>query len=574
MPRKSEASKDLEHKDLKEAKGEKSAVLPTWQPEPDQPSSLEKFIRHCRTEKCSDFQAGHCEQHKPKMQCFNFHFEGQRRRSPISADGTLRYWELPCKWLSQPSKCPKGEHCTLAHSKGEISYHPAKYKTRVCNGSDCQKATCCFAHSEKELRCKAAARYSFHAASRGSKDVEETEENEEPPGPPLVDLRTFKVFPCRKSRGVQHDRKLCPFFHNPRDRRRPPGTYSAEPCEECFDSMAEQREGATSSRSSCSRGDSCTFCHNRPELLYHESVFKRRFCATFPKVETCQRGDLCAFAHSREEVRVELLKPEEEKFMVDWISAKEVSDPYLEVPPEVVDFFTCRFKTLWCPYGTQHGWHECLYAHTDQDWRRRPELGYSSEPCPEWAKHVGERLSYDERCPNGLRCRFAHGSKEQLYHPLYYKTMPCTDWASTGSCPRGPQCAFFHRPSEQRQVVLEQKESKMEGSLRVPEVLSVAQLEAALSRGFMSVEGCDPRLEGPLASAAASVDGATTLGMRTSFGSLASLASLASSNSGSPAICPLPLPGSSEPAYVRLSQMAPWPLGSCPEEVAGNYFRL
>ena len=179
--------------------------------------------------------------------------KGQRRRSPISADGTLRYWEflwqnaswkqihehveamcilswylptgsfclpnqdlrdsrlkfelrLPCKWLSQPSKpnaqwkhqpsqitdlewlrangklrlkvyqtfivhklhvfcqslppwilhenraesiikvrncevqltrfrCPKGEHCTLAHSKGEISYHPAKYKTRVCNGA-------------------------------------------------------------------------------------------------------------------------------------------------------------------------------------------------------------------------------------------------------------------------------------------------------------------------------------------------------------------------------------------------------------------------------------------------------
>lgn len=32
--------------------------------------------------------------------------------------------------------------------------------------------------------------------------------------------------------GVQHDRKLCPFYHNPRDRRRPPGTYSADPCDE------------------------------------------------------------------------------------------------------------------------------------------------------------------------------------------------------------------------------------------------------------------------------------------------------------------------------------------------------
>eukprot|EP00913_Durusdinium_trenchii_P020075 g18865.t1 len=286
MPRKSEASKKEEHKELNS-----KSDLPKWQPEPDQPSSLEKFIRYCRTEKCSNFQAGHCELHKPKMQCFNFHFEGQRRRSPLGADGTLQYWELPCKWISQSSKCPRGDQCTLAHSKGEISYHPAKYKTRVCNGSDCQKATCCFAHSDKDIN--AAARYSHHSAS-GLKDVpEETEENwDEAPGQsqkpilkrkPTVDLSTFKVFPCRKSRGIQHDRKLCPFFHNPRDRRRPPGTYSAEPCDECFDSMAEQREGATSSRSSCSRGDSCRFCHNRPELLYHESVFKRRFCATFPK---------------------------------------------------------------------------------------------------------------------------------------------------------------------------------------------------------------------------------------------------------------------------------------------------
>ena len=27
-----------------------------------------------------------------------------------------------------------GDRCLFAHSKGEISYHPAKYKTRLCNG--------------------------------------------------------------------------------------------------------------------------------------------------------------------------------------------------------------------------------------------------------------------------------------------------------------------------------------------------------------------------------------------------------------------------------------------------------
>ena len=148
--------------------------------------------------------------------------QGQRRRPPIGEDQRLRYWELgtklqafglstvpdlqrlPCKWISQPNKllaqrerdardargvqgacracrCPLGDRCTLAHSKGEISYHPAKYKTRVCNGArpalhsfarrfasrcihlalcffasgaDCQKATCCFAHLDKESRAE------------------------------------------------------------------------------------------------------------------------------------------------------------------------------------------------------------------------------------------------------------------------------------------------------------------------------------------------------------------------------------------------------------------------------------
>lgn len=581
MPRSFE--KKDEEEDKREGQG---PALPSWQPEPEH-GDLERFIRYCRTSKCPDFQAGHCELHKP-MQCFHFHFEGQRRRGVLGLDGKLCYWELPCKWISQPNKCHLGERCIFAHSKGEISYHPAKYKTRLCNGGDCQKATCCFAHSEKELRSKAVARYSHGMAAERPKESKESKEQEEPKEEPkelkesdeglsggprslgasgsgatsanarsleAVDLKTFKVFPCRKGRGV-HDRKLCAFYHNPRDRRRPPACgYRPEPCPECFDS--DSREGA----SSCSLGDDCGLCHSRLELLYHDSVFKKRFCATFPKVSSCQRGDLCAFAHHREEVRVGLLKLEEEELMAEWLSVPEDSrSPEMQL--RAVDFFTRRFKTLWCPYGTQHSWHECLYAHTDQDWRRRPELGYSSEPCTEWAKHVGERLPYNERCPRGLRCGFAHGSKEQLYHPSYYKTMPCTDWAATGQCPRGPQCAFYHGADEQRILREASSPSAAVAGASMGRVLSVQELEASLAaRTVQDVcAACATRLEP--ASVAGSVDGATTLsgrsGMRTSFGSLASLASLASSNSatGSPAVGPHGVPlVELEPAYVRLPPM-------------------
>merc|ERR1719162_1267011 len=44
------------------------------------------------------------------------------------------------------------------------------------------------------------------------------------------------------------------------------------------------------------------------------------------------------------------------------------------------------------------------------------------------------------RCLSGMACPFAHGAKEQLYHPHFYKTTPCSE----GSCRRGPLCAFTH----------------------------------------------------------------------------------------------------------------------------------
>lgn len=92
-----------------------------------------------------------------------------------------------------------------------------------------------------------------------------------------------------------------------------------------------------------------------------------------------------------------------------------------------------------------------------------PVLGYGSEPCPYWSK---SRVwsEYGSRCPHGHRCPYSHGSKEQLYHPSYYKTMPCRvtstvldiyrhvgcDWKSRGKCPRGELCAFYHHTSERR----------------------------------------------------------------------------------------------------------------------------
>ncbi|KAL8447619.1 hypothetical protein Emag_004229 [Eimeria magna] len=96
----------------------------------------------------------------------------------------------------------------------------------------------------------------------------------------------------------------------------------------------------------------------------------------------------------------------------------------------------------------------------NQHWWQHPLFGiwllgagYGSEPCPAWNKDV-HSADYGRRCPHGTLCPYSHGSKEQLYHPSYYKTMPCMDYRARDrggvSCPRGTLCAFYHEASERR----------------------------------------------------------------------------------------------------------------------------
>jgi len=137
-------------------------------------------------------------------------------------------------------------------------------------------------------------------------------------------------------------------------------------------------------------------------------------------------------------------RPQERSPRRGRVRVPEEGDNYSE------EFFITQFKVLWCPIGVQHNWQHCVYAHNYQDARRHPAMGYGPQPCPHWDKK--ERApSYAARCPNGVLCPFAHGAKEQLYHPSYFKTVLCWDFTHTKEgCPRGNLCAFYHQKSERR----------------------------------------------------------------------------------------------------------------------------
>lgn len=267
-------------------------------------------------------------------------------------------------------------------------------------------------------------------------------------------INEFKTMPCGLEGSMSsHDHRCCPFYHSERDRRRlvcgegsDVPLYSAEPCSQQFDDHRV-----------CPKGDSCGYCHSTAELLYHPDFFRKRLCHQAKK---CPRGRFCAFAHSRQEL------------LVPHFSEVEELEP-------TENFIAWRFKTQWCPIGGPHDWENCVYAHTYRDWRRVPTLGYSSRPCPHWVQSVTSgpaELTYTDRCPRGMACPLAHGAKEQLYHPQFYKTSPCSE----ANCKRGVLCAFTHGAHDLRRP---RNDDPLPSSVREP-ILEAMELLGASQPTF------------------------------------------------------------------------------------------
>jgi len=340
-------------------------LLPLWSNDEENAEHAASILAF-HVEPCEDFRSGVCR--KKAESCFGYHYESQVRRCPVDVNsGQLMYWDAPCQaWSGDASFCPNGDACLFAHGFEEVSFHPAKYKTKLCNGRDCRgEGICCFAHGESELRHWASECYGYFSIV----------------GPVLgfSAPQTSKLAAATSATAWDTSRRI-----------------------------AGQQAGAIQG--------------------------KFRFCSAYPNVSQCRRGTACAFAHSRDEVKTPLLRVEEEEHQAEFMT-----EP----------FFTQSFKTLWCPIGAQHDWQSCVYAHTYQDARRRPDIGYGPQPCPYWSKK-DTRAAYSQRCPLGLRCPYSHGAKEQLYHPMYFRTTICRDMQQR--CPRQNLCAFYHKRAERRAV--------------------------------------------------------------------------------------------------------------------------
>ena len=229
-----------------------------------------------------------------------------------------------------------------------------------------------------------------------------------------LDLSLFKLKPCPAN--TQHNHKHCQFFHNQKDRKRSGMYYSSDMCEYA------EKENVT-----CPRGEACPRAHNRVEQLYKADKYKTKFCTYYPNnIQMCEYGAFCSFAHSENDIITELIHNYE----------------YDE------DFYLFHFKTIWCPFNlTQHDKALCVYAHNWQDYRRKPHLcQYDPFPCPNW-KSTDFIVNYEDGCSLKEKCSKCHGWKENEYHPLNYKTKPCS---MAKNCLKRKDCPHFHTPGERR----------------------------------------------------------------------------------------------------------------------------
>lgn len=274
------------------------------------------YLNEFRVEACPLFKQHQCQQHRPYT-CFNWHFANQRRRRPQrKSDGSFNYSpDIYCdKYDENTGICPDGDECVYLHRvSGDVErkYHLRYYKTAQCvhptdSRGQCVKngAHCAFAHSSADLR---QPQFDQHEAGFSTTvDGDGRDRTSFVIEDPLWHsqdhvLSCYKTEQCRKPARLCRQGYACPFYHNSKDRRRPPAIckYRSTPC------PAAKTVDEWLDPELCEAGDACQYCHTRTEQQFHPEIYKSTKCNDMLEHGYCPRAVFCAFAHHDSELHVQ-----------------------------------------------------------------------------------------------------------------------------------------------------------------------------------------------------------------------------------------------------------------------------
>jgi hypothetical protein len=345
-------------------------ALPLWE-EAGELSDHRQYIFHYHTMMCPQFMNGYCPRHKAARsappQCFCYHFESQRRRPLVDTlTGQLRYWDVLCDRIAEGEECLAGDLCPFSHTREEISYHAAKYKTKLCNDRDCRgKEVCCFAHGEEELRTQALDRYSYWSifGALGA------------PGPrqpgPAIDLAMGQGYArnglCSATGALYH-----------------PKVYKHRFC------------ASYPNISGCRRGEACAFAHSREEIrtsllaedeelqrpnALTDEFFMYKFKTLWCPIGVQHDWQTCVYAHNYQDAR---------------------RHPGIGYGPRPCPYWKRKETTLEysqrCPLGVR-----CSFSHGAKEQLYHPSY-FKTVTCQDWP---------NSNCPRGKLCAFWHRRSQQ-----------------------------------------------------------------------------------------------------------------------------------------------------------------
>jgi hypothetical protein len=344
-------------------------ALPLWEEVGELPDHRQ-YIFHYHTMMCPQFMNGYCPRHKASRsappQCFCYHFESQRRRPLVDAiSGQLKYWDVLCDAVAEGEECMAGDLCPFAHTREEISYHAAKYKTKLCNDRDCRgQEVCCFAHGEEDLRNHALDCYSYWSVfgAIGTPGPRQTS--------PAIDLTMGQGY------GMSGQGATGALYH--------PKVYKHRFC------------ASYPNVSSCRRGDSCAFAHSRTEIRtallaedeenqrpasLSNEFFMYKFKTLWCPIGVQHDWQTCVYAHNYQDAR---------------------RHPDIGYGPRPCPYWKRKETTLEysqrCPLGVR-----CPFSHGAKEQLYHPSY-FKTVTCQDWP---------NSNCPRGKLCAFWHRRAQQ-----------------------------------------------------------------------------------------------------------------------------------------------------------------
>jgi hypothetical protein len=321
------------------------------------------------------FTYGYCP---TSQKCHFYHNQSDRRRPPLSPDGSILYKPTFCPSLIMNGLCQSDDSCEYSHNSYEKNYHP-------------------FPMSQEFPKSLTGNSTNLFCSNFMIKEMDQSQE--------MLDIQHFKLNPCQID--VHHNQKHCINFHSEKDRRRDPKSYSSEKCQ---------------FMNGCPYGENCPYSHNSVEKLYHNEKYKTKFCNDYDQINSsCNYGGFCSFAHSEIEISIELIHnmKQDEEFFVFFF--KTVWCP-----------FNFEHNKALCLYA--HNWQDFrrkphLFEYTNimcPNWRSDTFLCVYNDGCPleancrychGWKEQQYHPMDYKTKmCPEGKKCSRGGSSACPFYH--------------------------------------------------------------------------------------------------------------------------------------------------------------